>query len=161
MPDRTRCTASSTGYTLVELVLVIAILAVVAAFAAPRFFERSAFADRGYADAVAGALRIAQKSAVATGCRVRVTVDGGGYRARLPAAAGNGCDPLDATFPVPLPLPDGSAVEGPADAPVTPLPASFTFDAAGRVVGAAPALAVGPWRIDVDASTGDVAVVRP
>ena len=160
-PDRTRYTASLTGYTLVELALVIVILGILASFAAPRFFDRAAFADRGYADALAGALRAAQKSAVATGCPVRVTVDATGYRARLPAAAGNGCDRTDTTFPTPLRLLDGDPVEGRAEGAVAPLPAQFTFDGAGRLVGAAPTLAVGPWRIDVDAATGDVAVVRP
>jgi MSHA pilin protein MshC len=157
-PDRNRCHASSTGYTLVELVLVIAILAIVAAFAAPRFFDQSAFDERGYADALAGAMRAAQKAAIASGCSARVQIDATGYRARLQAASGNGCDPADTTWPVPVALPDGDAVQGPARAGVSPSTASITFDARGVPVGGAPALAVGPWRVTTDATTGYVAV---
>lgn len=160
-PDRTRCHASSTGYTLVELVLVIAILAIVAAFAAPRFFDQSTFDERGYADALGGALRAAQKAAIATGCNARVQVDASGYRARLQAASGNACDPADTTWSLPVALPDGDSVQGPARAAVSPSSVTITFDAAGVPVGGAPTLAVGAWRVTTDATTGYVAVGAP
>jgi len=38
------------GFTLVELVVTIAILAIVAAVAAPRFFQASTFDSRGFYD---------------------------------------------------------------------------------------------------------------
>jgi MSHA pilin protein MshC len=56
------------GFTLVELVLVIVLLSIMSAVALPRFFERSAFQDRAVYDDIANTLRFAQKMAVATGC---------------------------------------------------------------------------------------------
>lgn len=157
-PDRTRCYASSTGYTLVELVLVIAILAILAAFAAPRFFDQRTFDERGYADALAGALRATQKAAIASGCSARVEIDANGFRARLQAGSGNACDPTDTTWTVPVRLPDGDTVEGAARATVSPASTTITFDAAGAPFGGAATLAIGTWRVTTDAATGHVTV---
>ncbi len=152
------------GYTLVELVLVIAILAIVAAFAAPRFFSQQAFDERGYADALAGTLRAAQKAAVATGCNAQFQLDGTGYRARLQAASGNACDPTDTTYPVPVLTGDGSAVQGspPSAAAATPASATVTFLPSGATQSASPTtLSVGAWQIATDPTTGFVSVTRP
>jgi MSHA pilin protein MshC len=62
------CYSIQSGFTLVELVMVIVILSILSAVALPRFFERSAFQDRAVYDDIANTLRYAQKSAVATGC---------------------------------------------------------------------------------------------
>lgn len=42
--------APITGYTLVELVAVMAIGGIIAATIAPRFFSQQTFTERGYAD---------------------------------------------------------------------------------------------------------------
>jgi MSHA pilin protein MshC len=160
MRQPVRRRASSTGYTVVELVIVIAVLGIVASFAAPRFFSKQPFDERAYADAIAGALRATQRAAVATGCPARLQIDSAGFRARLPAAAGNACDPTDASWSTPVPLPDGSTVEATAAAPVSPASSSITFLPSGATAAAAPTLAVGPWRISVDATTGYVAIQR-
>lgn len=159
LPSRSR--ANPAGYTLVELVLVMAILAILAAFAAPRFFSTEPFDERGYADALAGALRAAQKAAVATGCPVRVEVDAAGYRARLPAASGVGCQSPAVDWTTPLTLPDGDVVEGVARATVSPAATALAFDASGALLAPADPLNVGPWQITVDATTGYVALGRP
>ena len=64
------------GYSLVELVLVIVILATIGMLAGPRFFNNDAFDERGYYDELASALRYAQKVAVASGCRPRASGPG-------------------------------------------------------------------------------------
>ena len=67
------------GYTVVELVIVLVLMGILAANAMPRFFEASRFDEMGYADAVQSALRYAQKLALASRCDVRVEVTSAGY----------------------------------------------------------------------------------
>lgn len=50
---------------MVELITVIVILGVLAAMAAPRFFDRNVFDSRGFYDEVISTLRYAQKAAIA------------------------------------------------------------------------------------------------
>lgn len=67
------------GFTLIELIIVIVITGILASVAAPRFFERTAFDERGYYEDTLAALRYAQKLAVATGCEVQVTISPNNY----------------------------------------------------------------------------------
>lgn len=55
----------STGFTLIELVMVIVILSILSITAAPKFFDNSVFQARGFADQVLATLRYAQKTAIA------------------------------------------------------------------------------------------------
>jgi MSHA pilin protein MshC len=65
---------------VVELVIVLVLMGILAASAMPRFFEASRFDEMGYTDAVQGALRYAQKLALASRCDTRVEVTAGDYR---------------------------------------------------------------------------------
>lgn len=71
--------ATQSGYTVVELVIVLVLMGILAANAMPRFFEASRFDEMGYADAVQSALRYGQKLALAGRCDVRVEVTAAGY----------------------------------------------------------------------------------
>jgi MSHA pilin protein MshC len=53
------------GFTMVELILVIAVAGILAAVAVPRMVGRNAFDERGFADQLAATVRFAQKLAVA------------------------------------------------------------------------------------------------
>ena len=52
------------GFTLIELVTVIAILGIVAVAAIPRLIDRQVFDSRGFSDQVTASLRYAQKQAI-------------------------------------------------------------------------------------------------
>ncbi|WP_426414980.1 pilus assembly FimT family protein [Aestuariirhabdus sp. LZHN29] len=72
----------SAGYTLIELTMVIVILGVVAAIALPRFFTPGVYEQRFFADDLLSGLRYGQKLALASGCRVQVSVSGAGFSLR-------------------------------------------------------------------------------
>ena len=75
-----RTTASrEAGFTIVELVLVIAIIAILAAVAAPRFLAIGAMKADLYQSEVLAAVRYAQRLAVASGCGVQFQVTASSY----------------------------------------------------------------------------------
>lgn len=55
----------SKGFTLIELVTVIAVMSIIAAVATPRFANNNLFTTRGDAGMLTASLRFAQKTAVA------------------------------------------------------------------------------------------------
>jgi MSHA pilin protein MshC len=57
--------ARQAAFSLVELIATLAVIAILAAFAAPRFTDRTGFASRGFYDQAQGIVRYAQKIAVA------------------------------------------------------------------------------------------------
>jgi MSHA pilin protein MshC len=144
------------GYTVIELVLVIALLAILSAVAAPRFFDNTAFDERAYADELAGSLRYAQKVAVASGCRVRADIAAASYSLTQQTPQGGHCDPSDASFPLQVQLSTGEVMSGSAPAGVTTAPAvSVVFDALGRTNFAAnQTLTVGSHAILIQADSG-------
>jgi len=150
---------SSRGYTMIELVVVIVILGVIAAIAGPRFFTTRGFSERGYADEVASAMRVAQKIAVGSGCNVRLTITTTGYNAMQQAASGNLCNSASSTWSTVVRRYDGGLLTGtpPTDANVSG-PATMVFNNRGSVVSGATNLTVGAYTLNLDAATGFVVV---
>ena len=148
----------SDGFTLIELVACIVIMAVLAAIAGPRFFNTQPFTERGYATEIAAALRAARQVAVASQCDVRVTIDPAtGYEALQRSAAGNACNPAGA-WAVPVRLTDGNLLAGapPSGANVAAA-TQVIFQSQGSLLGAAPApIVVGPFSVTVDRFSGFV-----
>lgn len=121
------------GYTVVELVLVIVIIAILGAVAGPHFWDNDTFDERAYLDELAASLRYAQKLAVASGCRVRADIAADSYALTQQSPLAGHCDPADASFPVPVRLSTGEIMIGSAPAGVTAAPAvTFIYDALGR-----------------------------
>ena len=57
--------AADAGFSLVELVAILVVIGILAAFAAPRFADRTGFESRGFYDQAQGLVRYAQKIAIA------------------------------------------------------------------------------------------------
>lgn len=158
-PPRVRSTRPG-GYTLVELVVVMTVTGILAAFIAPRFWNQQSFSDRGYADELAAALRLTQKAAVISGCPARLVLQANSYSAAQQAASGNTCNSADTTWSTPLIGADGSAIQDSAPANTSASPTgTFQFDTQGRLAASpATTLTVGTHTITVDPGTGLIQV---
>lgn len=71
---------SNTGFTLVELIMVLVLVGIVSTVALPKFAGRSSFDQRVFFDDTLNAVRYAQKTAIATGCNVRFSIVNNAYQ---------------------------------------------------------------------------------
>jgi prepilin-type N-terminal cleavage/methylation domain-containing protein len=134
---------ASHGFTLIELIATITIMAIIAAVGLPRLTVATPFMERGYIDTLAASLRQARAVAIASGCDVQFTVNGTGYSAyqRAPGAS-NDCAKAGG-FVTAVRRGDGDvlAASMPAGVALT-VNRQFTFTSDGSVAG-------GPYNIDV------------
>lgn len=125
------------GFTLIELIMVIVMLGILAAFAAPRLFNPSDFDARGFHDEVQSYLRFAQKTAIAQRRTVCVAFASSSVTLTIASAAST----TNCTTAATLVGPTGetpvvkSAKTGVAF--VTPLPSDFNFDGLGQPITSA------------------------
>jgi MSHA pilin protein MshC len=144
------------GFTLIELIAALVILGVVAAFAAPRLLDARPFTERGYADALAGALRHAQRVAIASGCNVRVVVNAAGYNATQRNTFAT-CRTAGA-WTTPVLLADGTALAAATPAGIVVNGAVAEFNNTGALVNPIAAVNIGAFAVTIDAATGAVTV---
>jgi MSHA pilin protein MshC len=126
------------GFTLVELVIVMLLLAVVASFGAARFADREPFAVQGVADQLVSAVRLAQATAIAQRRAVHVVLSA------QPAAL-QVC--LDALCTQPLATPAGDSL--------------WLAEAAGLQLSSAGSFAFGPDGAPTLTSTLQLRVQTP
>lgn len=118
--------SSQRGFTLVELVMTMVIIGILAAVAAPRFFDINVFQSRGFADQVQASLRYAQKVAIAQHYFVCAAFTSNSITLTTGATAACG---------MPLVSPTGEAsyvITAPSGIAFGALPTNFSFDALGR-----------------------------
>ncbi|MCP4490774.1 MAG: prepilin-type N-terminal cleavage/methylation domain-containing protein [Gammaproteobacteria bacterium] len=68
------------GFSLIELVVVVLLLGILSVFAMGRMFDQNQFAAKGFFDDTVTAVRFAQKLAVSTGCEVQVSITSISYQ---------------------------------------------------------------------------------
>jgi MSHA pilin protein MshC len=152
------------GFTLIELIACLLIIAVLAALSGPLFVGTQPFDQRGYADELAAALRYADDVAVASGCNVSFAVTAAQYTATMrPAAAGTNTCAAAGAYSLQVNRSDGTSLSGkpPSDANVA-RGGTLVFGPAGQVASWSHALpasfTIGSFTLTVDTSSGFVNV---
>ncbi|MHB8623942.1 MAG: GspH/FimT family pseudopilin [Sulfuricaulis sp.] len=123
----------SKGFTLVELIATLVIIALIAVVSGPRFFSINNFQSQGFFDETISAVRYAQKLAVATNCTVLVQITTNGFAlfrsVNNTGSPGGTCTTGPWGTPVTDPTGSGGTFTRTAPGSVTlsPAPTSFTF----------------------------------
>lgn len=137
------------GFTMIELVVIIVLIGIVSAMAIPRFFDRSTFDSRGLYDQVVSTLRYAQKAAVAQRRLVCVTFPTNNS-VQLNVASVSGAAACD----LPLQIPGGTP-GWPSGVSMSGY-ANFNFSALGSTTTAVNTITIGSYTISVEQETGYV-----
>jgi MSHA pilin protein MshC len=152
----------SAGFTLPELIAVLVIAGLIAAFAASRLDSGSGIDELGFRERTMTALRLAQRRAQADGCDVRVTIATGGYQLAQRAALCSGAFSLSLAGTAGA----GSTLDStpPAGITLSSTPATFYYDAAGAVRSAPGGsytnvtITVGSQTIQIVGTTGHASI---
>ncbi|MEO8065176.1 MAG: GspH/FimT family pseudopilin [Pseudomonadota bacterium] len=141
------------GFTLIELITSITILAILASVTLPRLTSARPYQERGYADGIAASLRQSRAVALASGCDVLFTLDAAGYRAfQRGAGANNHCAAAGA-WSTPVRRGNGQSLLELQPAGATPgANRQFVFAPDGTVAAGPLTINIGPQLITVQPS---------
>lgn len=148
-----------TGFTLVELIMVIVMLGVLSATALPKFFETNTFSERAFFSDTLNAVRYAQKLAVATGCNVQVSISSNSYTLSRQGDSSSTSCPGGSSYSLSVPHPSTGASSysgSEAGTILTSTVSSFVFNALGTVSSDVVITVAGSKTIHVIAETGYV-----
>ena len=120
------------GMTLIELVTVILVIGILSVIAVTRFFGPAPFESSGYFQTTLAAVRYAQKLALASGCDIRVAIDGAGFQLNQ-WNNGTACTAgVSGLLPVTLPGSSKAFSEAPPAGVTVSGSLLFYFDGIGR-----------------------------
>lgn len=138
---------------MIELVLTIALLGILSYYAAPKFFNRTGFEERGYYEELVAVARYGQKMAIASNCSVMLTVTTAGYSLSRKSAF---CDSGAHATAVNKPQ-GGGSLTGVTPTGVAVSAATLTFNADGSATPSSnTTVTVGPYSMVVNGATGFV-----
>jgi prepilin-type N-terminal cleavage/methylation domain-containing protein len=159
IPFHRSLVTATRGFTLVELVTTITLLGILAAVAVPRFMDSDdTFAQRGYADEIASALRHARAIAVATQCEVQVVVNAANYIVRQRDTLAD-CNNAGSPWNTPVRREDGSSADGSASSGVyVAAPTQIVFEDNGTIAVPPAVISIGPFSVSIDPQSGIVTV---